>query len=172
MRCSFPSLLLVVRFSTADVIKGASGLVENPSTERVKTQPGRRDQQGRLQHQTGPIHAGRWGLSSRPAFPLGAVPSWRSSQRGEGDPCGACPRAWTQESPRRGGSGGGFRCAAPQNGGSAGCWALPAPAGVDPQGSPPEGWPPNPLPPRLTLFTFAVAHRRLGPISSTASSMT
>src|SRR5690606_22278216 len=68
--------------------------------------------------------------------------------------------------------GGGFRSAAPQNGGSAGCWALPAPAGVDPQGSPPEGWPPNPLPPRLTLFTFAVAYRRLGPISSTASSMT
>src|SRR5690606_5602390 len=38
-RCGFPSLLLVVWFSTADVIKDAFVLVENPSTKWVKTQP-------------------------------------------------------------------------------------------------------------------------------------
>src|SRR5690606_10221918 len=99
-----------------------------------------RDQQGRLQHQTGPIHAsvGHSALEQH-------------------------------KSPRREDPGGGFWSAAPQKGGSS-SWALPAPAGADPQGPPPDGWPPNPLPPRLALFTFAVAYRSDGPISSTSSS--
>src|SRR5690606_38209365 len=81
-------------------------------------------------------------------------------------------RPGAAKSPRREDPGGGFRCATPQNGGTSDCWGLPAPAGADPQGPPPDGWPPNPLPPRLTLFTFAVAYRRDGPISSAASSTT
>src|SRR5690606_14474165 len=39
-KSGFPSLLLVVRFSTADVIKDAFVLVENPSIKWVKIPPG------------------------------------------------------------------------------------------------------------------------------------
>src|SRR5690606_28063670 len=55
-QCDVPSLLLVVRFSTADVIKNAPALVENPSTEWVKIQPLRRGlpppTHGLLDHKT------------------------------------------------------------------------------------------------------------------------
>src|SRR5690606_10603805 len=56
----FPLSLLVVRFSTADVIKDASVLVENPSTRWVKIQPG--------------------GVRAHPRLGRSAVPPWSSKK--------------------------------------------------------------------------------------------